>query len=562
MNVTIIPNDPGCKPVKPGCPVPPANGIAGYDDTVTDFITASPDMGVVLRTDAKVAKLHKGDLVQNLVYVDKSMQLQTITGVLTKVLCPDGACPPPPPCHPCAPEMIQPAVLVLDVSTEYDASVFKIPISSIRDFESDEIDPKDVRVWDIDFITDTQVIFYSKFEPQIVRWNGEDVEFTETRGNVENATRYLITVNSMMAENVLTVIGTGGAIVTRSVKGIAPEIHGTFSIDVVLNKVNELIKNYYNVTANDSGVTIPQKELYVNTLTHCHGVKSIDLIDSDGNVVYDYTVDEVMPLSLGMNSFSYQEIAKVSGDALMIQAPVLLYLMREIAANGYQFRVNGFDIDLSVPVDSVWMNQLVASNVLVYDGSDPRNHAKVCNDVANLYKEIVTTSLTEDHVINAKRLKHKSNDLLKETLHQLNVTLITPIDREDIQSIASLLNKITKRIVKASLNLKVYRLENFTENMQKQAQTLYQATEELKIIIHNFKKSSSIKEMTETNLKMKEIESYGDEIHYHAIDELFSGKYDALTVIKLRDIHKDIENALDSCFSVSDAVVNVVLKQS
>ena len=98
--------------------------------------------------------------------------------------------------------------------------------------------------------------------------------------------------------------------------------------------------------------------------------------------------------------------------------------------------------------------------------------------------------------------------------------------------------------------------------MQKQAETLYQATEELKIIIHNFKKSSSIKEMTETNLKMKEIESYGDEIHYHAIDELFSGKYDALTVIKLRDIHKDIENALDSCFSVSDAVVNVVLKQS
>ena len=184
----------------------------------------------------------------------------------------------------------------------------------------------------------------------------------------------------MMADNVLTVIGTGGAIVTRSVKGIAPEIHDTFSIDVVLNKVNELIKNYYNVTANDSGVTIPQKELYVNTLTHCHGVKSIDLVDSDGNVIYDYTVDEIMPLSLGMNSFSYQEIAKVSGDVLMIQAPVLLYLMREIAANGYQFRVNGFDIDLSVPVDSVWMNQLVASNVLVYDGTDPRNHARVCNN--------------------------------------------------------------------------------------------------------------------------------------------------------------------------------------
>jgi uncharacterized protein Yka (UPF0111/DUF47 family) len=188
--------------------------------------------------------------------------------------------------------------------------------------------------------------------------------------------------------------------------------------------------------------------------------------------------------------------------------------------------------------------------------------AKVCYDVANLYKDIVNNSMSEDYAISAKRLKHKSNDLLKETLHQLNVTLITPIDREDIQSIATLLNKITKRIVKASLNLKVYRLENYTENMKKQAATLLKATEELQVIIHNFKKSTSIKEMTETNLKMKEIESHGDEIHYQAIDELFSGKYEALTVIKLRDIHKDIENALDSCFSVSDAVVNVVLKQS
>ena len=60
--------------------------------------------------------------------------------------------------------------------------------------------------------------------------------------------------------------------------------------------------------------------------------------------------------------------------------------------------------------------------------------AQVCHDVANLYREIVTTSMTEDYAINAKRLKHKSNDLLKETLHQLNVTLITPIDREDIQA--------------------------------------------------------------------------------------------------------------------------------
>jgi hypothetical protein len=61
---------------------------------------------------------------------------------------------------------------------------------------------------------------------------------------------------------------------------------------------------------------------------------------------------------------------------------------------------------------------------------------------------------------------------------------------------------------------------------------------------------------------MKEIETRGDEILLAATESLFSGKFDALTVIKLRDIHKDLENALDSCYSVSDAVVSVVLKLS
>ncbi len=188
--------------------------------------------------------------------------------------------------------------------------------------------------------------------------------------------------------------------------------------------------------------------------------------------------------------------------------------------------------------------------------------ARVCKEIALLYDEIVQNGINEERVIKAKTLKHKSNDLLKENLLKLNQCFVTPIDREDIQLIATQLNKITKRIVKACVNLRVYRLECFTENMKKQAQTLLNATDELIFIVEHFRKVSSVKEMTEANLKMKEIESHGDEILYRAMDELFSGKHDALNVIKMRDIHKDIENALDNCFLISDEVVNIVLKQS
>ncbi len=187
---------------------------------------------------------------------------------------------------------------------------------------------------------------------------------------------------------------------------------------------------------------------------------------------------------------------------------------------------------------------------------------EVCKNAACLFNDIMTTGMNEEHVILAKQYKHRSNELIKETLTVLNHTFVTPIDREDIQHIASLLNKITKKIIKACLNLKVYRLESYTDNMKAQGTTLVKASEELIFIIDKFKKVSSIKEITESNLRMKDIETHGDEIWHNAVDNLFSGQYDALNVIKLRDIHKDIENALDTYFSVSDTVVNIVLKQS
>lgn len=185
---------------------------------------------------------------------------------------------------------------------------------------------------------------------------------------------------------------------------------------------------------------------------------------------------------------------------------------------------------------------------------------KICNEAAKLFKDIISGDFTEDKLIDARSLKHRSTQLSTLTLKQLNATFITPIDREDIQLVACLLNRITKKISKACFNLRVYRVEEYTANMKRQSETLVVATEELIFNVSNLRNISDSKSIIASHKKMKEIETHGDEILHDAMDELFSGKYDALTVIKLRDIYKDIENALDTCFDVSDSIVNVALK--
>ncbi len=186
---------------------------------------------------------------------------------------------------------------------------------------------------------------------------------------------------------------------------------------------------------------------------------------------------------------------------------------------------------------------------------------KYCRLSAELFHEIMENGITEERIARAKEYKHEGSKNIKKTLKVLDTSFVTPIDREDIQNISALLNKITKKITKSCINLKVYNLEHFTENLIKQSQTLITATNELEQIFTHFK-NPTISDMTERNLKMKEIETRGDEILFAATEALFSGKYDALNVIKLRDIHKDLENALDACYFVSDTVVSVVLKLS
>lgn len=188
--------------------------------------------------------------------------------------------------------------------------------------------------------------------------------------------------------------------------------------------------------------------------------------------------------------------------------------------------------------------------------------AQICNKTAILYNEVLKTGLTPESKEKVMKYKKKGGISFKLTLKQLNKSFITPIEREDIQYITVQLHKINKKIIKACLNLEVYRITSYTNEMIEQAETLVKATEALGVILKKFKKVSDVEDITKTNIEMKKLESQGDEIHLRAIDDLFSGKYDALSVIKLRDMYKEIENALDACFYVSDTILNVVLKQS
>jgi len=214
-------------------------------------------------------------------------------------------------------------------------------------------------------------------------------------------------------------------------------------------------------------------------------------------------------------------------------------------------------------MERIWILEklLPPKNKVFFD--DFEKAAAVCNDMAKAFAKVIEQGeVREEDVIATRHHKHRSGDIEREVINRLNNTFITPIDREDIQCLASKLNKITKKMVQVCLNLNIYGLQQQPEHILNQAKTILRATEELKVGVSLLKTISKTQEITDSCSRMKEIEGYGDEIHHKAMEELFSGKFEALEVIKLRDIYKDLENTLDNCFGISEEILNIALKNN
>ncbi len=188
--------------------------------------------------------------------------------------------------------------------------------------------------------------------------------------------------------------------------------------------------------------------------------------------------------------------------------------------------------------------------------------AEVCELTSQLFYQIVNSELEqrEEYLAHAEQYKKRASLAMNGCQQLLNSTFITPIDREDIQMISIYLYRTTKVILKVCYNLRIYKIEEYNEIVKKQAEILVKITEELRTLISLLNKGAELADVSELNYRIKEFENKGDDILFAATEELFSGKYDALHVLKLRDIYKGIENALDISSAISDLIVTIALK--
>lgn len=157
-------------------------------------------------------------------------------------------------------------------------------------------------------------------------------------------------------------------------------------------------------------------------------------------------------------------------------------------------------------------------------------------------------------------IEHDSDEITHTMIRTLNASFITPFDREDIYRLGSTLDDVMDHIEAAGTLVHLYgiaapfpsELDELLAVIVASARTAAEAMPKLK----------SRKDLEEYWITANTLEDDGDRVYRKLIARLFSGEFDTLTVMKLKELADELEAAVDAFEHVSNVVETIVLKES
>ena len=197
------------------------------------------------------------------------------------------------------------------------------------------------------------------------------------------------------------------------------------------------------------------------------------------------------------------------------------------------------------------------------------NEKELLTILDNLAKKAVETSeaivvlfsdLTNEKQVEKIRNLEKEADLLtREIFSELNKTFITPLDREDMQRIASKIDDVIDFMDGIAARFSSYKISTPPPYCEEMAKELVNATKEVEYMISKLQKIKNPQDMINHCRNTSDIEHRVDDLYRDAIRELFEST-DAIKIIKLKDIYETMETASDRCVDVADVIEDIVLK--
>jgi predicted phosphate transport protein (TIGR00153 family) len=179
---------------------------------------------------------------------------------------------------------------------------------------------------------------------------------------------------------------------------------------------------------------------------------------------------------------------------------------------------------------------------------------------ADLVAEMFAPSADRESLAERMRdLEHACDAATHQIMHQLNSTFVTPFDREDIYELAGRLDDVMDYMEAAVDLVVLYSVEELPREVASQAEVLQRMAA---LTASAMPRLKTMKDLSEYWIEVNRLENEADRVYRRLVARLFNGDYDALTVLKLKDVIDQLEYSADAFEKVANTVETIVVKES
>jgi uncharacterized protein len=164
---------------------------------------------------------------------------------------------------------------------------------------------------------------------------------------------------------------------------------------------------------------------------------------------------------------------------------------------------------------------------------------------------------SQERIRDIKDLEHEGDRLTHEVVNLLNRTFVTPFDRDDMYRLAGALDDICDHVDEAAGNIVGYGVKEIRPAAKAQGDVILRAASKLQEAVARLE---GFKDSSRQLMELRDLEDEGDRLNREAVSELFRTTDDAIAIIRWKDIHEALEEAVDACENAADVLEAIVVK--
>lgn len=161
-----------------------------------------------------------------------------------------------------------------------------------------------------------------------------------------------------------------------------------------------------------------------------------------------------------------------------------------------------------------------------------------------------------------KAYEEHGDSITHEVMKRLHRSFVTPIDREDIATLAHTLDSVMDFVEAAARTLVLYRMSEPTMRAKELARIVLDMATRLHEIMPSLRNRKQFARILRACVDINRLENQADAVHHAAQAELFQSCSNAIEVIKWRELYQHLENATDLGEDVANALEGIVLKHA